>query len=137
MATKLASKVLPGFSTGALSSLGNFGIDKILGKLVVSWFKHLLTCFLNLCNPLGRNNTRTINKNNNFLFRNQPKKIEMFHLADRKPVDFFCPFEYYKIILNWISPSYCHPQGSGWQYLKFNQHNQPMWILEAFLNGSK
>ena len=31
MATKLASKVLPALATGALSSLDNFGMDKILG----------------------------------------------------------------------------------------------------------
>lgn len=32
MASKLASRVLPGLATGALSSLGNFGMDKILGQ---------------------------------------------------------------------------------------------------------
>ena len=31
-ATKLATKVLPGLATGALSSLGSFTTDKILGK---------------------------------------------------------------------------------------------------------
>ena len=29
---KIASKVLPGVATGALSSLGSFGMDKILGQ---------------------------------------------------------------------------------------------------------
>lgn len=31
-ATTAASKILPGLATGALSSLGNFGMDKILGQ---------------------------------------------------------------------------------------------------------
>jgi len=32
MATNLASKVLPGLATGALGSIGNFTMDKILGQ---------------------------------------------------------------------------------------------------------
>lgn len=32
VATKLASKAMPGIATGALTSLGNFGMDKTLGK---------------------------------------------------------------------------------------------------------
>ncbi|XP_022792295.1 uncharacterized protein LOC111331444 [Stylophora pistillata] len=32
MATKLATKMLPGLATGALTNLGNFGMDKILGQ---------------------------------------------------------------------------------------------------------
>ena len=61
MATNLASKVLPGLATGALgplASLGNFGMDKILGQGQTGCFlipqnkidqliayKHLLTTF--------------------------------------------------------------------------------------------
>ena len=38
MASSLTSKVLPGLATGALSSLGNFGMDKILGQVFPDGF---------------------------------------------------------------------------------------------------
>ena len=37
MPTSLASKVLPDLATGALISLGNFGMDKILGQ---GWYQN-------------------------------------------------------------------------------------------------
>ena len=37
VATNPASKVLPGLATGALSNLGNFGMDKILGQ---GWYQN-------------------------------------------------------------------------------------------------
>ena len=37
MPTSLASKVLPDLTTGALISLGNFGMDKILGQ---GWYQN-------------------------------------------------------------------------------------------------
>lgn len=56
VATNPASKVLPGLATGALSNLGNFGMDKILGQ---GWYQNTSQRgdFLILPNKIDQLNT--------------------------------------------------------------------------------
>ena len=56
VATNPASKVLTGLATGALSNLGNFGMDKILGQ---GWYQNTSQRggFLILPNKIDQLNT--------------------------------------------------------------------------------